>query len=358
MKIVNVTPYYHPVKGGVTSFVAGLAGVLGRQEGNSVEILVQQGDAGSSIEHISGDKRKAISDIYRRLCRKKPDVVHCHGHWHLLAGGVRYRKKHPDANLVFTFHTFPLRKMKGYKKKAFEKLLARCDAVTFSSDALRERVLENLKIDVSIHVVHAGVFPIDVGPEDALDFKKSWGLEGASPLLLFLGALSWAGKVEGVRSLILAMPRIKKGLPDAKLAIVGDGEHLEELKALAVEKGVGGCVVFTGNLDDAKLALAACDIYTHISFQEGGVSLSILEAMVLGKPVVAARSGGIVELVKHEENGLLVDGKPEEIAETVTGLATDKARMLGLGKAGQEYVKARHTWEGAAEKFLRVYSGK
>ncbi len=85
--------------------------------------------------------------------------------------------------------------------------------------------------------------------------------------------------------------------------------------------------------------------------------LTFVEAMLAATPVVATRSGGIVDVVRHEETGLLVaEAAPEEIAAAVERLAADPALALRLAQAGRDHVSRSFTREASARAFSDLYA--
>jgi glycosyltransferase involved in cell wall biosynthesis len=116
-------------------------------------------------------------------------------------------------------------------------------------------------------------------------------------------------------------------------------------------------VIFTGFLKNPQIPLSISDIYTHISLQEGQ-SIAILEAMALGKPVIASKTGGIPEVIKDGENGLIVESDPEIIAQKIIELSSDRKLMEILGKNAQITATKNHSWARASEEFMNIYLEK
>jgi glycosyltransferase involved in cell wall biosynthesis len=257
--------------------------------------------------------------------------------------------------LVHTFHTDPKKEIKGIKRKIFEFLLQRYDRVTFVSRALMETFKRDMEIDLeSACVVYSGVSVEQPSQEEYMNFISTHGLEDRFPILCFLGPLTWKLKVEGVKRLIGAFEIVNKSYPSSALLIVGDGEYRGELEVLVKERKLKDCVIFKGFVDKPEIPLSIADIYTHISLQEG-LPLALLEAMALGKPVVASRTGGIPEVIVNGENGLLVDSEPEIIAEKIIDLAANRDLMINLGENAQSTIMEKHDWGCVTEAFLKIY---
>lgn len=168
------------------------------------------------------------------------------------------------------------------------------------------------------------------------------------PVILTVARLTKADTYKGVDTVIEAMPRLLRALPRARLRIVGDGDDMERLQALAESLGLysrqrtedrgrrteaelkapgsqlqagNSAVHFTGFIDDAALRAEyrGCDLFALPSRKEG-FGLVYLEAMSGGKPCIAARAGGSPEVVDHEVGALVDYGNTDQIADAVAEL--------------------------------------
>jgi glycosyltransferase involved in cell wall biosynthesis len=136
----------------------------------------------------------------------------------------------------------------------------------------------------------------------------------------WIGMITRFYPVKGVDCLIKAIPNILSRHKDAKFVLCGDGPLLEDMKALARELKVSDRVLFPGFVDQPELWLSLFDIYASTSYSEG-CGRSIMEAMVLGKPIVCTRSGGPEEYLKHGYSALMVEtGDIENIAHSICQL--------------------------------------
>jgi phosphatidylinositol alpha-1,6-mannosyltransferase len=143
----------------------------------------------------------------------------------------------------------------------------------------------------------------------------------ALPRILSVGRLSAADSYKGYDTLIEAMPAIRHEYPAARLRIAGQGDDQPRLAALAARLGMVGSVDFLGSINDEALRAeyASCDLFALPSRREG-FGLVYLEAMIHGKPCIAARAGGAPEVV-NESVGRLVDyGNIPDLAAAVIEL--------------------------------------
>lgn len=353
MKVVHITPYFPPCKGGIARFVSGL--VESTENVADVHVVTKEGEPAEGVSVFSSGKGVFILKALQTLRKLEPDAIHCHSHWHMLAPAVVYKRFHKDVRVIFTFHTEPEAPFRGPKGSIFERLLRRCNAVTYVSESLKNKISGQMNVQTEERVVRPGVRAGATSPEEVEDFVRSHGLEGKGPKLAFVGLLEWAGKVEGVKILVRAVEEIRKKYPKLELLIVGDGSRRGEVEEVIANCGVSDNVTITGMVDNVFVPLELCDIYVHITLQEG-LAQAILEAMSMGKPVIASKTGGIPEVVSSEEIGILVESERDSVAVAIERLLENPDLAMNLGNRAKEHVESKFPWDTTAQDFLRLYT--
>jgi glycosyltransferase involved in cell wall biosynthesis len=160
-----------------------------------------------------------------------------------------------------------------------------------------------------------------------------------------------------IATLLRAAALVARAEPGFRLEIAGNGPCLLELQQLAGELGLGERVRFLGEVRDVPGLLARASLFVLSSLTEG-ISLTLLEAMARGLPVVATRVGGNPEVVADGETGLLVPpGKLEILAEAVLQLWRDPGRGRKLGLAGRRRVEANFAVRGMVSRYEALYEG-
>jgi glycosyltransferase involved in cell wall biosynthesis len=184
--------------------------------------------------------------------------------------------------------------------------------------------------------------------------------------LLFVGRLV---ERKGVRLLLRALAGTP-ATPPCCLHVVGDGPELEPLTRLTEKLRLSNRVFLHGFVAKEVLEarLAACDalVLPAVVDSKGdteGLGVVLLEAMSYGKPVVASAAGGITDIVRHGENGLLVPpGDVDALAAAIQTLAADPAAAARMGAAALDDARERFSWEvimtSLTELYLRVAAGK
>lgn len=172
--------------------------------------------------------------------------------------------------------------------------------------------------------------------------------------IVYVGRLNSHKKVDW---LIEAFARLKKGIPDAKLTIAGDGPEGPSYRFLAARIGVSD-VEFTGTIEDDEVfaLLRRAGVYVLPSIREGQ-SITTLEAMAAGTPqvVVEADGNGAADLVRSGVTGIVTEPNSGAIADGVTKIMSDDELWLRLHKNSLSFVR-RYTWDAASAQYLQVYN--
>jgi glycosyltransferase involved in cell wall biosynthesis len=236
------------------------------------------------------------------------------------------------------------------------RAISAAGAITAVSADLQGRI-EKLGADSTItQIVHLGVDTDQFAPRE-LDPTVRERLR-ASPDAFLIVAVGRLLEVKGFRYLIDAASTV----PDAHLAVVGDGALRGELETSA--RMSGASVTFTGNLDRPAVseALAAADVVavpsvTGPAGNVDGLPTTLLEALSSGRAVVASAVGGIPEVVSHRANGLLVPEKDVgALAEALAELRDDRELRDRLGQEARRRALAELDWDATAAAFEEAYA--
>ena len=161
---------------------------------------------------------------------------------------------------------------------------------------------------------------------------------------------------KGQKYLIHAIPQVLAVIPNVRFFIIGEGGLMSELQALSVSLGIGHALKFTGFRNDVGAFYKLADLFVMSSVQEG-LGTAILDALALGKPVVAANSGGIPEIIKDGETGRLVAaGDSQALAKGIIEMLTEADQAEAMAQRGQAEVRAKFSIDAMAENNLAVYN--
>jgi teichuronic acid biosynthesis glycosyltransferase TuaC len=207
------------------------------------------------------------------------------------------------------------------------------------SEALKERMAALGMPAAKIAVHHTGIDAALFQPRDRAEAKAALGIAG--PLVVSAGALV---PVKGHRLALAAIALV----PDATLAVVGDGPERPALERLAAELGISGRVRFLGARPHGELPglLGAADVLLHTAEREGLANVWI-EALACGTPLVVTETGAAREVVDRPEAGRIVPRHPAAIAAALRALITAPPRQSEVRVAAE-----RFSWErNSAELF-------
>jgi glycosyltransferase involved in cell wall biosynthesis len=180
---------------------------------------------------------------------------------------------------------------------------------------------------------------------------RELGLEGWR----VVGTVGHLHAIKGHRDLLDAARVVVRARPRTKVLLVGDGPLDRDLMAFAAGRGLAEHVVFAGFRRDVATLLGVMDVFVLPSLNEG-MSHALLEAMALGKPVVATAVGGNREVVDAEATGLLVPpGDPAALGRAVLRVLDDPGLAARLGDAARAAVHARFSDRRMAEEYFAIY---
>jgi glycosyltransferase involved in cell wall biosynthesis len=288
-----------------------------------------------------------------RLCRRRQyDVIHVHWPFpHAWFGWVA--RWAGGGVLVTTFYGAELRWVKGSMPffRWFIARAARSSAQVVAISSYTARELREI-VQVPIEVIP---YTIALPPSNqARATRRSGRLH-----LLFVGRLV---ERKGIQHLIEAVAALPERV-GARLDVVGYGPELPQLESLAARLGVSGRVTFRGRVSQEQLqrAYADADVFVLPSVQDRrgdteGLGVVLLEAMNERLPVVASDIGGITDIVRDGETGLLVPpGDSASLAAALLRLADDTRLASRLADRGFEHLHSHFSWDSIVQHWLAIY---
>jgi glycosyltransferase involved in cell wall biosynthesis len=291
------------------------------QHGVEPVIIPQLGRALNPVRDLI-----TIWKVYRLIRQLKPDIVHTH----TAKAGFVGRVAAWLAGVPVIVHTFHGHVFHGYfswpKTRFFillERLTARmADTIITLTEGLRRELADEYRIArrSRITVLPLGL-DLDVfaqTPRKSGEFRQAWNIPPDAPLIGIIGRLV---PVKNHTLFVDAAARVRAHFPDARFAIIGDGETRPEVEAQVNTLGLREAVIFTGWERELALVYSDLDMLVISSLNEG-TPVSIIEALAAGCPVVAASVGGVPDVLDHGELGKLVtpgdaDALAQGIAETL-----------------------------------------
>jgi glycosyltransferase involved in cell wall biosynthesis len=204
----------------------------------------------------------------------------------------------------------------------------------------------------AISVVHNGVQQVPSSGTSAGEHRARLGTGPGELLILFVGRLV---DHKDLPTLLRATARLRDRSCPARIVIAGDGPLRAEIEGLIAKLALRDRVCMLGQRDDIPDLIAAADVVVLPSVREG-LSNVILEGMMGGKPVVASRAGGNIELVEHDRSGLLFDvGDDAALAEAFVRLAQDSSLRKRLGDGARSRAHSHFSIPSMVRAYEKTY---
>ena len=198
-----------------------------------------------------------------------------------------------------------------------------------------------------------------VSAERTIRLADSWGLtEDPRPVVLVPGRLA---PHNGYRTLARAAARLKAARGDDFLCLIvgeGDGKYVSELEEAIIEAGAAGVMRIVGPTPDMQAALKMAAMVVSPATAPRASARTVVEAMAMGRPVIASAHGAPGDIVRHGENGWLAAPGDDEALAVALGeaLDLDESGRAHLGLAGRAEVRSRFTLEAMQRAVLEVYA--
>lgn len=271
------------------------------------------------------------------------DTIHLHTA-HACALGPWVRRFFPPVKLVASRRVaFPIRSARKYKKM---------DAIIAVSNRIKEMLRDKgIGMD-KICLIHDGVPVPDMPLSKEGELIKAFNLQDAFPII---GTVAHLSESKGHRHLLEAVKLLQNRLPKARYLMIGEGELRQALEEKARNLNILDQVVFAGFREDVNRFLPILDLFVMPSLTEGLCS-SLLDAMAYGVPAVATETGGIPDVLRSGENGVLVPpADPSALAEAMHGLAVDEPRRRVLGEKGRVTIEKKFSIQSTVDQTIALY---
>lgn len=331
--------------------------------GSLIDKVKREGIRFQSIKHFRQkinlfNDCLALWELVRLMSQKKYDIVHTHNSKAGFIGRLAAKISRVSI-IIHTIHGFAFHEYERPPRRILFILLERfaarfSDRLITVSEPLKEWGLRlNIGKPNKYVTIYDGIevekFKVNVNIDEK---KKELGIKPKEKIVGVVAKL-WEGK--GHETILEAAPQVIKEIPNVKFLFVGEGYLRNRLETRVRELGLSNRVIFAGFRTDIPEITATFNIALLVSLFEG-MGRVLLEAMVLGKPVIATKVGGIVDVVKDGETGIVIP--PEDVdalAKAIITLLKDKKVARRMGEAGKRRIDERFTAETMVEKINQVY---
>jgi glycosyltransferase involved in cell wall biosynthesis len=347
--------------GGGQEHLRDLAGEL-RTLGVDVRFVVRAGSLSQErfaglgftvypMPHHGLDDLKAIMYLASVLRRERFDLISINREHDILltvlARFLAFPLSRPG-KLIMSFHIGVARK---------QPFLGAMDAVVCVSEHVRTTLLARYpELAQKSHVLHHGItLPEPPAPEKFTRDRIRRQFPGVGfPLIGMVGAF-WKNQGE----LVDCLPALRQAFPGIRIAFVGDNTEwplvnplLAKIRALGVEENI----IFTGKLPRERIPDVFYDFDLSVTTHRNeGFGIVHLESLAAGTPVVSYTEGGLVDIFRGEDVGVMVEGGAPEFAAAIIDLLRDDRRRFDLGLRGYELVRRSYSLQAMGERYYRFY---
>jgi len=357
-----------------------VTGKIGSAEGDMLYFARQHGVTPVVIPELGRkiswrDDLVALWKLYRLLAKERPDVVHTH----TAKAGSLGRLAAILAGVPVRIHTFHGHVFHGYFGRLTTKLFIVIERILALFTTRIVAISEAQRFDLLCRYRIASAEKFSVIPL-GLDLTSFLGNETrTTPMPSATGSvatLGFVGRLVPVKNPCMALNVLAKLarnplVPRVRLVMVGDGALRTLLQEQVCRLGLETQVVFTGWKRDLAGVYADMDLIVMTSVNEG-TPVVLIEAMAAGRPFIATRVGGVVDLVVGTEtvfrgetgqplfsvfaNGILTESDDEEgFAAAVAFLLQDRELMKKMGREGRNFVKVRFSKERLVRDISALY---
>ncbi|MBF0478619.1 MAG: GT4 family glycosyltransferase PelF [Candidatus Omnitrophica bacterium] len=285
-----------------------------------------------------------IKKLRQIILDEKVDIVHARSR---IPGWIAYfASKKTPATFITTCHGF-------YKNPWYSKIMGWSKLVIVPSRVIGRHMIDTYKVPAD----NIRCIPRSVDQDRFSQFKHEIKIK-TNPVIAVVGRLT---PIKGHTFFIKAMSKVLRVYPYAKIWIIGDApankqEYKNEVILLIKRLGIGSQVEFLGNRQDVPELLSQVDVLVVPSITQESFGRTIIEAQAVGVPVVATEVGGVVDIIEHERNGLMIPAKDiDAMVAAVNRLLKDRELCERMTAEAKKKIDQEYTLEKMAVRTLAVY---
>lgn len=290
----------------------------------------------------------AVWQMMRLIKEEGVDIVNTHSGRDSILAGLAGRLSRLKPRIVRTRHlALPIT-----SRLTYSVLPHRVVAV---SEYVRQYLVSEGVPAGRVSTVRTGVDLSRFNPEEETGaLKQELGLPETARLV---GTIAILRIKKGHQTLIAAIPEVLAAVPEAVFVFAGNGPQLENIQRTLQEKNLAGHVILLGLRKDIPHVLKSLSLFVLPTLEEA-LGTSYLEAMAMKLPVIGTRTGGVPEVVRDGENGLLVEpNDPAGLAGAIIRLLNNPAEGAQMGERGQRVATTEFSVDHMCEQMLALHQG-
>jgi glycosyltransferase involved in cell wall biosynthesis len=331
--------------------------VLSFTEGPMVERLQQMGVQTHVIYTEKPFDITKWQQVKKWMQEEQFDLVHAHGT--RANSNIMWAARSLKIPVVYTIHGWSFHQDQHPLVRSIriwgEKFLTARAAINISVSASNKASGRNYLKNFESVVINNGIDQKKFCPEKVnSQVRQELQIPANRSLVLFVARFTWQKQP---LLLMEAFHQALKQVPDLHLLMVGDGELKQEALELARSLQLEDRITFQSFRQDVPALLAASDIFVLPSLWEG-LPIGLLEAMAMGKAIIATEVDGTREVIRHNENGILIKTADRNaLAEALVNMSKDKALQKRISEQARKTVQKDFNAEAMTRKIEKVYAG-
>jgi len=317
------------------------------------QLLISSGIKIDSFQRRNGFDLTLIKSIRQYIKQHDIDVLHCHQYTPWVYGVLASVLL--GVKVVLTEHGRFYPDSGSWKRRLINPVLSFfTDNTTSISKATKQALVEFEYLNSKkIDVVYNGISPQEPQLELVSSLREQYNIK--EDIVVF-GTVARLDPIKNQTLLINAFHQVLMQEPTCKLFIVGDGEEREKLELLSRELNITESVVFTGYITQPVNMMSLMDVFLLSSLSEG-TSMTLLEAMSLGKPCVVTNAGGNPEVILNNHNGFVTPNRElQPFADSMLELARDIELRNHFGKNSYQRFKEVFTNQAMSKAYMAIYN--
>lgn len=318
------------------------------------EELKEQGIQVTCWHRAAGFDISLIRNIRKFIKANDIDILHCHQYTPWSYGALACIGL--CTKVLFTEHGRFYPDTSSTKRRFINPVLHKfTSAVTAISAATKQALVDyEFLPQNSIEVIYNGIKPLSYEDSDKEVVERLRAEHNVAKSTLLIGTVARLDPIKNHALMIDATSQlIKKGV-DIHLIIVGDGEMRDEIDSQIDKLDLHGNVTLTGYITHPKNYLQLFDIFLLTSFSEG-TSMTLLEALSLGLPVIVTNVGGNPEIVEHNQQGIVIDNDDLDGLTQAIEMLTNTETRRQMSKSGKARFDTYFTDKVMVEAYEQLY---
>lgn len=298
---------------------------------------------------------RSLSEIRSLLRREKPNILHLNSSKAAFLGALAGRlEKVPK--IIFTAHGWSFNEKRAwYQRTVFSFIQGMTILLAHTTIAVSEKIRRDAPVQKGVRLIHHGITEITFVDSGDARAKLKTLCPAFNTTSLTIGTIGELHTNKGHDILIEALLLLPQEAP-WQMIIIGDGEKRKSLEARIEKHALQNRVFLAGHIDDAARLLKAFDIFVFPSRTEA-LGYALLEAGLAALPVVASNVGGIPDVIKNRESGILVPTENiETLAQALGMLLEDPALRNAYGRAHFERVTKLFSFKQMIAETEKVYA--